>query len=98
VDANKSPPRCRPWVPDCGPAAKPTAPKNTPPTPQRNSLSNHEYLLAEIRLARTWADIWRSQIDTVGIALKSRWITPEKAVEELLDCPFFVPLVDGGGK
>ena len=69
----------------------------TPPAP-RKPLSNHEYLLAEMRLARTWADIWRNQIDTVGLALKSRWITPEKAVEELSNCPFFAPLVDGGGK
>jgi hypothetical protein len=98
MDPNKSPPRCPPCGPERSPAAKPIAPKNTRPSAQRNSLLNHEYLLAEIRLARTWADIWRSQIDTVGIALKARWITPGRAVEELSNCPFFAPFVDGGGK
>ena len=85
-------------VSEDGHAATLIVPEVTPPTTPRKPLSNHEYLLAEIRLARNWLDVWRGQIDTVGLALRSRWITPEKAVEELSNCPFFAPLVDGCGK
>jgi hypothetical protein len=42
-----------------------------------------EYLLSEIRAARIQADLWRCQLDTVGIALKAGLITADQAIEEL---------------
>jgi hypothetical protein len=57
-------------------------------------MSNTEYVLSEIRLARAHADLWRNYLDTLGVALKANLITPETAVVELRDCPFFEPIVD----
>ena len=42
-----------------------------------------DYILAELRCARLKADLWRNQIDAIGVALKGNLITPERAVEEL---------------
>jgi hypothetical protein len=60
----------------------------------RKPMSNTEYLLAEIRKASAHAGLWQNHLNTVGVALKSHLITPEAAVAELRDCPFFEPLVD----
>jgi hypothetical protein len=60
----------------------------------RKPMSNAEYLLAEIRLARAHASLQLNLLDTIGTALKGNLITPEMAVAELRDCPFFEPLVD----
>jgi hypothetical protein len=49
-------------------------------------MSRVEYLLAELRCASLRAKLWQSDIDTVGIALKVGWISPEQAVEALADC------------
>jgi hypothetical protein len=40
------------------------------------------------------AGLWQNHLNTVGVALKANLITPEAAVAELRDCPFFDPLVD----
>jgi hypothetical protein len=50
--------------------------------------------LGEIRLASAHAGIWQNQLNVVGVALKARLITPEQALGELRDCPFFRPMVD----
>jgi hypothetical protein len=60
----------------------------------RRPLSNREYLLAEIRIARSHASLWVSHLDALGIALKAGLITPEAAVAELRVCAFFEPIVD----
>jgi hypothetical protein len=60
----------------------------------RKPLSNVEYLLSEIRLARAHASLWVNQLDTIGTALKGNLISPEMAVAELRACGFFQPLVD----
>jgi hypothetical protein len=57
-------------------------------------MSNVEYLLAEIRKASAHAGLWQNHINTVGVALRANMISPETAVAELRDCPFFMPLVD----
>ena len=80
-------------------AAALIAPENKPSTaraqaPARRPLSNREYLLADIRIARQHAALWQSQLDALGIALKANLITPEMAVAELRSCGFFEPIVD----
>ena len=60
----------------------------------RKPLSNVEYLLSEIRLARAHAHLWVNTLDTIGTALKAGLITPELAVAELHACQFFQPIVD----
>jgi hypothetical protein len=60
----------------------------------RKPMSNREYLLMEIRRASASAGLWQTHINTIGVALKANMITPESAVAELRDCPFFEPLVD----
>ena len=60
----------------------------------RKPLSNTEYLLTEIRLARAHASVWVNTLDTLGVALKAGLITPEAAVAELCACQFFEPIVD----
>jgi hypothetical protein len=60
----------------------------------RKPLSNTEYLLTEIRLARAHASVWVNTLDTLGVALKAGLITPEMAVSELRECAFFAPVVD----
>jgi hypothetical protein len=60
----------------------------------RKPMSNAEYVLAEIRKASAHAGLWQNHFNTVGVALKANLITPEAAVAELRDCPFFDPLVD----
>jgi hypothetical protein len=57
-------------------------------------MSNREYLLAEIRIARQHAALWQSHLDALGVALKANLISPEMAVSELRECGFFHPLVD----
>jgi hypothetical protein len=49
-------------------------------------MSRTEYLLAELRCASLRAKLWQSDIDAVGIALKSGLIEPEQALELLADC------------
>jgi len=49
----------------------------------KDTDSFREYLLSEIRAARIQADLWRCQLDTVGIALKARLITADQAMKEL---------------
>jgi hypothetical protein len=98
MSAHENPGAVGTGVSEGSPAAKQIVPEDKTPRAPRKPLDDREYLLGEIRLARSWAEVWRAQIDTVGIALKARWITQEKAVEELENCPFFRPLVDGGGK
>jgi hypothetical protein len=75
------------------------APESKPSTaraqaPARRPLSNREYLLAEIRIARQHAALWQSHLDALGVALKANLISPEMAVSELRECGFFHPLVD----
>jgi hypothetical protein len=65
----------------------------TPPL-NRKPMSNAEYVLVEIRRARCHASQWVSELDTLGVALKGNFITPEAAVAELRHCPFFEPIVD----
>jgi hypothetical protein len=60
----------------------------------RKPMSNGEYLLAEIRKASAHAGLWQTHLNAVGVALKANMISPEAAVAELRDCPFFDPLVD----
>lgn len=60
----------------------------------RRPMSNAEYVLAEIRLARAHANLWVNTLDPIGVALKAGLITPEMAVSELRECAFFAPLVD----
>ena len=60
----------------------------------RKPMSNAEYVLSEIRLARAHASLWVNQLDTLGVALKAGLITPEMAVSELRGCGFFAPVVD----
>jgi len=43
-------------------------------------------LLSELRCAALRARLWQSDIDTVGLALKARLISPDQAVEQLADC------------
>jgi hypothetical protein len=45
--------------------------------------SFREYVLSEIRVARIQTELWRTQLDTVGIALKNGLITAQQAVKEL---------------
>jgi hypothetical protein len=42
-----------------------------------------EYLLSEIRAARIQAQLWQTQLDTVGLALKAGFITCDRAIKEL---------------
>jgi hypothetical protein len=63
-------------------------------TISRKPMSNAEYVLSEIRLARAHAALWQNQLDTIGVALKAHLITPEAAVAELRECGYFQPLVD----
>jgi hypothetical protein len=77
--------------------AKQIVPEITPSSPRlqrRKPLLHHEYLLGEIRLASAHAGIWQNQLNVVGVALKAHLITPEQALAELRDCPFFSPMVD----
>jgi hypothetical protein len=60
----------------------------------RKPLSNAEYVLSEVRLARAHASLWVNHLDTIGVALKANMITPEAAVAELRECGFFQPIVD----
>jgi hypothetical protein len=60
----------------------------------RKPMSNAEYLLAEIRLARAHASLWVNTLDTLGVALKGNLISPETAVAQLRECQFFQPIVD----
>jgi hypothetical protein len=60
----------------------------------RKPMSNVEYLLSEIRLARAHASLWVNTLDTLGVALKAGLISPEMAVAELRECGFFHPLID----
>jgi hypothetical protein len=57
-------------------------------------MSNAEYVLAEIRKASAHAGLWQNHLNAAGIALEANLITPEAAVAELRDCPFFDPIVD----
>jgi hypothetical protein len=49
-------------------------------------MSHTEYLLAELRCAVLRARLWQADIESIGLALKAGWITPEQAVESLADC------------
>jgi hypothetical protein len=60
----------------------------------RKPMSNAEYVLAEIRLARAHASLQLNLLDTIGTALKGNLISPEAAVAELRECGFFQPMVD----
>jgi hypothetical protein len=60
----------------------------------RKPMTNVEYLLAEIRLARAHASLQVNRLDTIGTALKGNLISPEAAVAELRECGFFQPMVD----
>jgi hypothetical protein len=78
-------------------ASKQIAPEISPTSPRlqrRKPLLHHEYLLGEIRLASAHAGLWQNQLNVVGVALKAHLITPEQALGELRDCPFFRPMVD----
>jgi hypothetical protein len=60
----------------------------------RKPMSNTEYVLSEIRVARSHASLWLNHLDTIGVALRGNLITPETAVAQLRECPFFQPIVD----
>jgi hypothetical protein len=60
----------------------------------RKPMSNVEYVLAEIRLARAHACLQLNLLDTIGTALKGNLISPETAVAQLRECQFFQPIVD----
>jgi hypothetical protein len=84
-------------VSEGSPAAKQIASEVKPSAPRlqrRKPLLHHEYLLGEIRLASAHAGIWQNQLNVVGVALKAHLITPEQALAELRDCPFFAPMCD----
>ena len=51
-----------------------------------NSNSRREYLIAELRCAALRARLWQADIESVGVALKHEWISPEQALEALHDC------------
>jgi hypothetical protein len=51
-----------------------------------NSNSHREYLIAELRCAALRARLWQADIESVGVALKRKWISPEQALEALHDC------------
>jgi hypothetical protein len=54
--------------------------------PARNNQSKTEYLLSELRCAALRARLWQADIDTIGLALKGGFISPDQAVEHLHDC------------
>jgi hypothetical protein len=60
----------------------------------RRPMSNAEYVLAEIRKASAHAGLWQNHLNIIGVALKANLISPEAAVAELRECPFFAPIVD----
>jgi hypothetical protein len=94
---NRSPAVCPGGVSEGSHAAKQITPEITPSSPRlqrRKPLLHHEYLLGEIRLASAHAALWQNQLNVVGVALKAHLISPETAVAELRDCPFFRPIVD----
>jgi len=45
-----------------------------------------DYLLQELRCASLRARLQQADINSIGIALKAGWISPEQAVEALADC------------
>jgi hypothetical protein len=49
-------------------------------------MNRCDYLLAELRCASLRARLWQTDIDAVGLALKSGLIEPEQALELLADC------------
>jgi hypothetical protein len=49
-------------------------------------MNRRDYLLAELRCASLRARLWQTDIDAVGLALKSGLIEPEQALELLADC------------
>lgn len=49
-------------------------------------MTRVDYLLAELRCAALRARLWHADIESIGLALKTGWITPEQAVEALADC------------
>ena len=49
-------------------------------------MTRVDYLLAELRCAALRARLWQADIERIGLALKTGWITPEQAVEALADC------------
>jgi hypothetical protein len=54
--------------------------------PASNNLSKTEYLLSELRCAALRARLWQADIDTIGLALKGGFISPDQAVEHLSNC------------
>lgn len=49
-------------------------------------MSRVDYLLAELRCAALRARLWQADIESIGLALKAGWISPEQAVEALAEC------------
>jgi hypothetical protein len=54
--------------------------------PACNNQSKTEYLLSELRCAALRARLWQADIDTIGLALKGGFISPDQAVEHLSNC------------
>jgi hypothetical protein len=48
--------------------------------------SKTEYLLSELRCAALRARLWQADIDTIGLALKGGFISPDQAIEHLSNC------------
>jgi hypothetical protein len=46
-------------------------------------VSRVDYLLAELRCATLRCRLWAADLDSIGVALKAGWITPEQAIEQL---------------
>jgi len=49
-------------------------------------MNQRDYLLAELRAASLRARLAIADINSVGMALKAGWITPEEAVQALREC------------
>jgi hypothetical protein len=61
-----------------------------------NSDQHREYLLAELRSARLKSQLWTNHLDTIGIALKAKLITPEQAAGELKEGGYWGELIVDG--
>jgi hypothetical protein len=49
------------------------------------SESHREFLLSALRAASLRAKVFESEINTIGVALKSNMVTPEQAVKWIKD-------------
>jgi len=52
---------------------------------QRGQPTEHHkpFLLNELRLASLRCRLWAADIDSVGVALRADWISPEEALQAL---------------